>query len=72
MLITDWNLEEAQQAWLAQGRTEGIKIGIGKGRDEGRNEGREERDKEVLELIAKGCTLEEIQRELSATVGRIS
>ena len=30
-LITEWNLEEAQQAWLAQGRDEG--------RSEGRNEG---------------------------------
>jgi len=35
MLITEWNLEEAQQAWLAQGRDEGIEIGVGKGRNEG-------------------------------------
>jgi len=74
MLITEWNLEEAQQAWLAQGRDEGIEIGVGRGRNEGieigvgkgRSEGREERDREVLGLIAKGYTLEDIQRELSA------
>jgi len=72
MLITEWNLEEAQRAWFAQGmdkgrnegRNEGIEIGMGKGRDEGRDEGREE----VLAFIAKGYTLEDIQRELSATV----
>ncbi|MCL2192844.1 MAG: hypothetical protein FWB78_05575 [Treponema sp.] len=60
MLITEWNLEEAQRAWLAQGRDEGIEIGVDKGR--------EERDKEVLGLIAKGYTLEDIQRELTPTV----
>jgi len=70
MLITEWNLEEAQNAWLAQGRVEGrvegIEIGVGKGRDEGRKE----RDKEVLDFIAKGYTLEDIQRELSVSVRR--
>jgi len=60
MLITEWNLEEAQRAWLAQGRDEGIEIGVGKGRDEGRRE----RDREVLDFIAKGYSLEDIQREL--------
>jgi len=76
MLITEWNLEEAQKAWFAQGmdqginqgRAEGINQGRVEGRNEGRNEGREERNKEVLDLIAKGYTLEEIQRELAATV----
>ena len=29
-VITEWNLEEAQRAWLAQG----IEMGVGKGRDE--------------------------------------
>jgi len=64
MLITEWNLEEAQRAWLAQGRDEGIEIGVGKGRKEGRDEGRKERDREVLDFIAKGYSLEDIQREL--------
>jgi len=84
MLITEWNLEEAQQAWLAQGRdegrsegrNEGIEIGVGRGRNEGieigmgrgRNEGKEQARKEILSFIAKGYTLEDIQRELSATV----
>ena len=67
MLTTEWNLEEAQRAWLAQGvdkgRVEGIEIGVGKGRVEGRKE----RDEEVLGLIAKGYTLEDIRRELSST-----
>jgi len=68
MVITEWNLEEAQRAWLAQGRDEGIEIGVGRGRNEGRAEGREERDKEMLDFIAKGYTLEDIQRELTSTV----
>ena len=68
MLITEWNLEEAQNAWLAQGRVEGIEIGVGKGIEIGVGKGRDERDKEVLDLIAKGYTLEDIQRELSVSV----
>jgi len=64
MLITEWNLEEAQRAWLAQGIDKGIEIGVGKGRVEGR----QERDREVLNLIAKGYTLEDIQKELTSAV----
>jgi len=66
MLITEWNLEEAQQAWLAQGRDEGRSEGRTEGRNEGRNEGKEQARKEMLNFIAKGYTLEDIQRELSA------
>jgi len=72
MLITEWNLEEAQQAWLAQGRDEGRSEGRNEGRSEGRNEGRsegkEQARKEMLDFIAKGYTLEDIRRELSAAV----
>jgi len=96
MLITEWNLEEAQRAWLAQGRAEGkvegieigvgkgieigvgkgieigvgkgIEIGVGKGIEIGVGKGKKERDKEVLDFIAKGYTLEDIQKELSSTV----
>jgi len=42
MLITEWKLEEAQMAWLAQGRKEGRNEGRKEGRKEGRNEGRKE------------------------------
>jgi len=66
MLITEWNLEEAQQAWLAQGRDEGRNEGIEIGVGRGRNEGKEQARKEMLNFIAKGYTLEDIQRELSA------
>jgi len=37
---------------------------VGRGRREGKEQGR----KEVLDFIAKGYTLEDIQRELSASV----
>jgi len=56
MLITEWNLEEAQRAWLAQGRSEGRQEGLEKGRQEGLAE--------ALDLIAKGYTLDDIKREL--------
>jgi len=80
MLITEWNLEEAQRAWLAQGRAEGKVEGKAEGKAEGKVEGKaegieigvgkgkKERDKEVLDFIAKGYTLEDIQKELSSTV----
>jgi len=38
------------------------------GINKGRNEGKEENAKKVLDFIAKGYTLENIQRELTATV----
>ena len=40
------------------------------GINKGRNEGKEENAKKVLDFIAKGYTLEDIQRELTATVQR--
>jgi len=40
--------------------------GMEKGREEGREEGMAERDRHLLALIAQGCTLEDIQKELSA------
>jgi len=71
-VITEWNLEEAQRAWLAQGRVEGKAQGRVEGKAEGIEigvgKGRKERDKEVLDFIAKGYTLEDIQKELSSTV----
>jgi len=47
MLITEWNLEEAQRAWLAQGRVEGK----GEGRDE------------IVALLKSGKSPEDIIRE---------
>jgi len=60
MLITEWNLEEAQKAWFDEGR------------NEGRNEERGKRDKELLDLIGKGYTLEDIQRELASTSSEVN
>ena len=60
MLAKEWKLEDALAVRFEEG-WEG-------GKEEGRGEGREERDREVLNLIAKGYTLEDIQRELTSTV----
>ena len=51
MLITEWNLEEAQRAWLAQGRDEGIEIGVGKG------------ENNIIALLKSGKSPEDIIRE---------
>jgi len=55
MLITEWNLEEAQRAWLAQGRdegrNEGIEIGVGKG------------ENNIVALLKSGKSPEDIIRE---------
>jgi len=51
MLITEWNLEEAQRAWLAQGM------------DKGRNEGRVEGRHDIVALLKSGKSPEDIIRE---------
>jgi len=59
MLFAEWKIEDALEVRYEEGRDEGIEIGVDKGR--------EERDREVLGLIAKGYTLEDIERELTST-----
>jgi|GEM_PF-6071917 len=49
MLITEWNLEETQRAWLAQGRAEG----------------KAETESKILGLFKQGYTVEEVERMLS-------
>jgi len=56
MLFAGWNQEEA----LAVRYNEGIEVGV--------NKCRNENAKKVLDLIAKGYTLEDIQRELASMV----
>jgi len=55
MMITEWNLEEAQMAWLVQGRVEGmdkgIEIGVGKG------------EGNIVAMLESGKSPEDIIRE---------
>jgi len=55
MLITEWNLEEAQRAWFAQGMDKGvdkgIEIGVGKG------------EGNIVAMLKSGRSPEEIIRE---------
>jgi len=67
MLTKEWKLEDALAVRFEEGREEGWKGG----REEGWKGGREERNREVLSLIAKGYTLEDIQKELTSTVQRL-
>ena len=53
MLITEWNLEEAQRAWLAQGKAEG------------RAQGKAEAESKILGLFKQGYTVEEVERMLA-------
>jgi len=61
------------QTKLVDARREGIQEGRKEGRREGKREGRQEGENkksvEVLNLIAKGYTTEDIKRELEARVG---
>jgi DNA-binding NarL/FixJ family response regulator len=49
MLLEEWNLDEAKEVWL----------------EEGREEGREEERNQILELIKSGHTTEQIAAKLS-------
>jgi len=55
MLITEWNLEDAQKVWYEDGVEDGIERGIEKGIEKGREEGRESVARNAL---AKGLTPE--------------
>ena len=71
MLFAEWNQEEA----LAVRYKEGMEAGVNRGRQEGRNEGRQEgmgigvekKRQELLALLDKGYTLEDLRRELTRT-----
>ncbi|MDR1248212.1 MAG: Rpn family recombination-promoting nuclease/putative transposase [Treponema sp.] len=77
MLLEEWNWDEAKEVWREEawekgweeGREEGIEKGWEEGREKGREEGiekgMEEERNQVLELIKRGYTTEQIAAELS-------
>jgi predicted transposase YdaD len=58
MLLTEWNWDDAREVWRQEARTEG--------RTEGRAEGRTEERREILDLLEKGYTLEQLKTLLSS------
>jgi hypothetical protein len=64
MLTTEFNLKDAQEVWLEEGREEGIEIGIERGIERGIEKGREEGVEKVLLLLKSGYLPEEIEQIL--------
>jgi len=66
MVLTEWDLDEAQEAWENKGREEGIGIGMRRGREEGigigMERGRLEERREIITLIEQGASLNDIKR----------
>ena len=75
MLFAEWNQEEALAVRYKEGMEAGVNRGRNEGRREGRNEGRQEgmgigvekKRQELLALLDKGYTLEDLRRELTST-----
>jgi len=63
MLVNEWDMETA----LEVREEEGFERGLGVGREEGREEGREKNRMELLALLDKGYTVEDLRRELTRT-----
>jgi len=67
MLLTEWNLEDAQKVWYEEGMEEGIEKGIEKGWEKGREEGIEEgwekgREEVARNALAQGASLDFVQK----------
>jgi SOS response regulatory protein OraA/RecX len=54
MLYTEWNWDDVKEVWQQESREEGIEIG------------REKNKREILELMEKGYTLEQLKTLLSS------
>jgi predicted transposase YdaD len=73
MLLTEWNLDDAKEVWWEEaweeGREEGRKEGEEKGEKKGEERGEKKGEKkmlhEVLELLKRGYSAEQIEAELS-------
>ena len=63
MLANEWDMKTA----LEVREEEGFERGLGVGREEGREEGREKNRMELLALLDKGYTVEDLRRELTRT-----
>jgi flagellar biosynthesis/type III secretory pathway protein FliH len=62
MILTEWNIDDAKAIWREEGREEGWEEGREKGREEGREKGREE----ILYLVERGYTAEQIKEFLAS------
>ena len=60
-------MEQGMQQGMRQGMEQGMRQGMEQGMQQGMEQGRLEVHKEVLGLIDKGYTLEDIRRELLAS-----
>jgi hypothetical protein len=61
MLLTEWNLDDAKEVWWEEAWEEG--------RKEGEKKGEKKMLHEVLELLKRGYSAEQIEAELSTGTG---
>ncbi|MDR3355568.1 MAG: Rpn family recombination-promoting nuclease/putative transposase [Spirochaetaceae bacterium] len=66
MLLTEWNWDDAREVWQQEARAEGRMEGLTEGRAEGLTEGRMEDRREILDLLEKGYTVEQLKALLSS------
>jgi flagellar biosynthesis/type III secretory pathway protein FliH len=65
MLLTEWNWDDALAVRWEEGREEGLEKGLERGREEGLEKGRKKRDGELLTLIEKGYSVEQLRNVLT-------
>ena len=70
MLMTEFNLEDAQKVWFKEGIQKGIEKGIEKGREEALEKARQEKLEAARKMKTLGLSIEQISKilELSSDV----
>jgi predicted transposase YdaD len=64
MLMTEFNLEDAKEVWLEEGKLKGLEEGEKRGKLKGLEEGEKNKQREVLRLIRSGASLRELEEML--------
>jgi hypothetical protein len=65
MLMGEWNMDDAKEVWQEEAFEDGMEEGLERGLTQGMEKGREEGKAEIIALLEKGVSLEEIKKQMA-------